>query len=217
MLVGFTIFAAGLYKQLGGPAAKFINDNIENVRKTLNEVDDSIVQESKNAIVETKKLLTLEKDYKELYQLIDDLSIAQADVLNYSAEHQYRDAITKKLDSLVSIETSVTSAIRNKIIASVKSDVVTYFNDKKNKEVVLDQAIAVLMNGKNGTYPLGKDVVGQVFKSSLKTYRDNFASKSKDLNSILENMQKDISAITVPPIVEGEGGNVYVTHPIIKE
>jgi hypothetical protein len=187
----------------------------EDIQKELKEVDDAILSESKLWIEENKKLLALEKDYKSLYQLVDDLNVAQADILNYSAEHKYREAIVKKLDSLVALEESTTAAIRNRMVSAITADVISKFStDKKAKEDALEQAISVLSAGSSGK--LGKDVVGNVFSTSIKSYRETYAKKSPESDDILVGLQKEMSSVAVPPVIEGlgEGGNVYITHPI---
>ena len=195
---------------------KALDSYADDIQKELREVDDAILSESKMWIEENKKLLALEKDYKSLYQLVDDLNVAQADILNYSAEHKYREAIVKKLDSLVAIEESTTAAIRTRMVSAVTKDVISKFErDKKAKEEALDQAISVLAAGSAGK--LGKDVVGNVFSLSIKNYRESYSKKSPESDDILVNLQKEISSVAVPPTIEGlgEGGNVYLTHPII--
>lgn len=214
LLAVFILALSTLYTQGGSMIAKSLDDYADNIHKTLKKVDDSVLSEYQSSIVENKKLLTLANDYKSLYQVLDDLSVAQADVLNYSAEHKYRDAIAKKLDSLVAIEDSVTTAIHQKMVASVTADVVNQFKDKKIKDAALDQAIAVLAGGASAK--LGKDIVGGVFLTSLKTYKENFATKSPELNEIVAGLQRDVAALTVAPEVEGTGGNVYASHPILK-
>ena len=206
-----------MYTQAGGMIGKALDSYGEDIHKELKDVDNAILSESKLWIEENQKLLSLEKDYKSIHQVVDDLNVAQADILNYSAEHKYRDAIVKKLDSLVAIEESTTAAIRQRIVSTVTSDVVSKFSsDKKAKEDALEQAISVLAAGSSGK--LGKDVVGSVFGSSLKSYRDAYSKKSPDADEILVNLQKEMNNIAVPPVIDGlgEGGNVYVTHPIVS-
>lgn len=216
LLAVFILALSTLYTQGGGMIGKALDNYADEIHKELKSVDDAILEDSKSWIEENKKLFALEQDYKNLYQLVDDLNVAQADILNYSAEHKYKEAIIKKLDSLVAIEETTTSAIRNRMVNAITSDVISKFrSDKKAKEEALEQAINVLAAGSSGK--LGKDVVGNAFTSSIKNYRDNYSKKSPDSDDLLVNLQKEISNIAVPPVIDGlgSGGNVYVTHPII--
>ena len=61
------------------------------------------------SIKANEKVLELESDVASIFKLTDDLHVAQADALNHAEEHKYRDAIAKKLDSLVSMEEAATS------------------------------------------------------------------------------------------------------------
>ena len=61
------------------------------------------------SIKANEKVLELETDVASIFKLTDDLHVAQADALNHAEEHKYRDAIAKKLDSLVSLEEAATS------------------------------------------------------------------------------------------------------------
>ena len=61
---------------------------------------------------------------------------------------------------------------------------------------------------------LGKDIVGEAFGSALKTYRDSYSKMAPGSDEILVNLEKEMQAICSAPVIEGQGGNVYVTHPI---
>ena len=201
-----------MYTQAGGLIGKTLDDYSQDIATKLKKVDENILSEVHSTIKANEQLLDLEADVKSVHSVIDDLSIAQADILNYAEEHKFRDAIVKKLDTLVSLEESVNASIRTRIVSSVKADVVAAFtNDRKTKDIALDQAIAALLAGSSGK--LGKDVVGEVFVSSLKSYREAYA-KNPGSDDILVQLQKDVDAVAVAPVVDGTGGNVYVTHPL---
>ena len=214
LLAVFILAVATGYTQGGSLLAKALDDYAENIHTELKKVDEIIAKETKTAIEQNKQLLTIQDDYKHIESLVDELSVAQADILNYSAEHKYRDAIVKKLDALVAMEESVTTTIRQKMVKSVTADVIKKFStDTKIQEAALDQAIAVLAAGSTGK--LGKDIVGSVFQNSIKLHKEEFAKKSPELEEIIANLNKDVTAVTTPPVVESTGGNVYITHPII--
>jgi hypothetical protein len=46
----------------------------------------------------------IEKDAQSLWAVQDELCAAQADIFNYTQEHNYREAMVKKLDSMVALE-----------------------------------------------------------------------------------------------------------------
>jgi len=188
--------------------------NRDGVYTTLKQVDDNMLVEIQASIKSNEKLLDMEKDISSVHALMDDLAVAQADALNYAEEHKYRDAVAKKLDSLVAIEEAAVAAMRARMMTKVKADVVTAFTkDKKVQENALAQAIAVLTAGKNAK--LGKDVVGEVYTSSLKAYKDNYAKQPKGSDEIIAQLEKDIAAACEPPKVDFVAGNVYETHPLI--
>ena len=214
LLAVFILAVATGYTQGGSLLAKALDDYADNIHTELKKVDEIIAKETKTAIEQNKQLLTIQDDYKHIESLVDELSVAQADILNYSAEHKYRDAIVKKLDALVAMEESVTTTIRQKMVKSVTADVIKKFTtDTKIQEAALDQAIAVLAAGSTGK--LGKDIVGSVFQNSIKVHKEEFAKKSPELEEIISNLNKDVASVTTPPVVESTGGNVYITHPII--
>jgi hypothetical protein len=76
----------------------------------------------------------------------------------------------------------------------------------------LNQAIAVLSAGAGAK--LGKDVVGEAFAASLSNYKNNYAKQPAGSDEILVQLEKDIATVAQAPVVEGKGGNVYITHPI---
>ena len=216
LLSVFLLTLAAVYVHGGPKISKALDEQATDIQKSLQEVDNSVFRASQEAIEENKLLLTIKNDYQALSTIVDDLSVAQADLLNYTNEHKYRDAIVKKLDALVTLEDAVSGAVRQKLVASVSKDVLHQFqNDKKVKDAALDQAIAVLASGSSAK--LGKDVVGAVFQSSIKAYRDDFTKKAPpELEELLATLKKDAEALSVAPVVEYKGGNVYETHPVLK-
>jgi hypothetical protein len=137
-------------------------------------------------------------------------------VKNYAEEHKYRDAIVKKLDSLVSLEEAASFAIRKRMLTTVKSDVVSMFaTDKAAKEKALNQAIAVLTAGQTGK--MGKDVVGEAFGSAIKNYREKYAKLPAGSDEILVNLENDMKSVAAAPVVDVAGGNVYDAFPILKK
>lgn len=209
----FILFCSTTYTQLGPSVAKSLDDYSNDVRQKLAKVDEAILSDVHETISATKDLLTLEEDVKSIHAVVDDLSVAQADVLNYAEEHKYRDAIARKLDSLVAIEEAATVAIRTRTVATVKADVIKAFtDDKKTKEAALDQAVAILLAGANA--PIGKDIVGDVFKSSLKSFGSAYSKLSPEKDEILVQLQKDIDAVISPPQIDTTGSNVYISHPV---
>lgn len=193
--------------------AKTADDASQELEESMKKVDDNILSDYAEDLAQNAALKTLEGEQKALNQLVDDLNSANAELLNYTIEHTYRDAIAKKLDSLVAIEASVTNSVRTKMVASVTADALSQISkDRKIKDAVLDQAIAVLAAGPDSK--LGKDLIGGVFQSSIKTYRDSYASKASEFDSTLKDLTKDMDAIATAPEVHEKGGNVYNTHAI---
>lgn len=208
----FILFCATMYTQVGGMVAKSLDDYGKDVYEELKAVDNVMLEQLNSAIAADQMALSLEEDFKEYCALTDQLAVVQADVLNHKEVHVYREAIVKKLDSLYALEESATHAIKLRMTTKVKADVIHAFaTDKKVKEAALNRAIEVLSNGAQG--PMGKDVVGEVFTQSLAAYRTAYAKMGAD--PILVQLEKDMAAVAVAPVVEGKGGNVFVTNPII--
>lgn len=194
--------------------AKSLDEYRDNVYTTLKKVDDSMLVDIQSSIVANKKVLGMEQDISSVHNLLDDLAQAQAQALNMAEEHKYRDAVAKKLDSLVALEESAVASIRARMLSKVKTDVIkTFSEDAKAKERALEAAVAVLKAGPTGK--LGKDIVGEVYLSSLKTYKDAYAKLPAGADEILVQLEKDITATSAAPVVEFTGGNVYETHPLI--
>lgn len=204
----FILFASTMYTQAGPIIAKTFDDYSNEVEKDLNNVNNSVHSQIGEALAANQTALTLEEDIKSLHALTDQVAIAHAEVLNKLEEHKYREAIVKKLESLQALEEAASSAVRQRIVTSVKSDVLTTFkSNKKVQETALEQAIAVLTAGTSAK--LGKDVVGDVFVNSIKTYRDNYAKQPAGSDEILKKLEKDVAALASAPEVSGKGGNVF--------
>jgi len=211
----FMIYVGIIAGQTGPDLVKHFDGRSAEISKQIKQVDDSILEASLQDIEENKKFLTIDKDFRALYQVIDDLTVTQADVLNFTAEHKYRDAIAKKLDALVALEESTTNALRSRMVQSVTNDVIQQFtSDKKIKETALEQAISVLSAGPAAKQ--GKDVVGSVFGASLKAYREAYAKKPAGSDEILVNLEKELVKSSEPPAAEGGGGNVYTISPVLR-
>jgi hypothetical protein len=209
----FILFCSTMYTQVGPMLSKTLDDYSNNVQNELKSLDKAVQSQIRNSITANEQALSLTEDFKQLYSLTDALATTQADVLNKQEEHKYRESIVKKLDSLYALEEAATSAIRQRTVSAVKADVInTFTNDKKAKEDALNQAIAVLSAGAGAK--LGKDIVGEVFSSSLSAYKANYAKQPAGSDDILVQLEKDIAAVAQAPTVDGKGGNVYITHPI---
>jgi hypothetical protein len=74
--------------------------------------------------------------------------------------------------------------------------------------------VAVLKSGSGAK--LGKDIVGEVYLSSLQAYKAAYAKQPAGSDEILVQLEKDIAAASAAPVVEGKGGNVYETHPLLS-
>ena len=215
VLIAFLIFTYTMYSQTGTMIAKALDEQRDTIFNQLKQVDDALLVDIQTTIKANEKVLELEEDVKSIFALTDELAVAQADVLNYAEEHKYRDAIVKKLDSLVTLEETASAAIRSRMLNTVKADVLTLFNtDKAAKERALEQAIKVLTSGASAK--MGKDVVGEAFGAAIKSYKESYAKKPEGSDEIIVNLEKEMLAIATAPVVDVKGGNVYVTHPILK-
>ena len=193
-------------------ASKFFQDYQDNVAKDLKQVDDNMMIEVNQSIASTKQLLDLEQ-VSAVNHLRDDLAVVQADTLNHLEQHKFRDAIAKKLDSLIALEEAAAASIRTRMVSKVKSEVVQSFTkDAKAKEKALEQALAILSAGVGAKR--GKDVVGEAFIRSIGTYREDYKKKPASEDPIIVQLEKDVAAIAQPPLVSYQATNVYVSHPL---
>ena len=208
----FILFCATLYTQVGGMVASSLDERSTEIFKELETLDNAVKAQLTGAIASNKLAITLDQDLKDRLALVDDLAATQAQVLNHMEEHKFRDAISKKLDSLAALEEATAQALRARTITAVKADVVDLFtNDRKAKDNALAQAIQVLSTGAKGK--MGKDVVGEAFSDAIKKYKTNYEN-NKQPDEILEKMEREMAAIAQAPVVDGKGGNVYLTHPL---
>ena len=213
-LLGVFMFTcATAYSQVGGSLASSLDERSAEIESELKAVDNNILSEANDTLTATQNLLDLEKTVVAVATLKDDLAAAQAETLNNTARHQYRDAIAKKLEALQSLEDQVAFNVRNRMVNQVKSDVrKTFSSDKKAKDAALAQALAVLAGG--ATAKLGSDIVGNAFKSSVQSYREAYAKTAPEKDELLVQLQKDIAAIVTPPSIAAKGSNVYESHPV---
>ena len=181
-------------------ASNFFQDYQDNVAKDLKRVDENLLVGVKASIDSTNQLLSLEEDLNNVNQLRDAITNVEADVWNHVEHQKFRDAIVKKLDSLVAVEEAAVSAIRTRMLTKVKADVVSSFNsDAKTKEKALEQAISILNAGVGAKR--GKDIVGEVFAKSINAYRENYAKKPASEDPIIVQFEKDVAAIAQAPSV----------------
>jgi len=90
----------------------------------------------------------------------------------------------------------------------------TFSKDEKAKEKALEAALAVLKSGTGAK--LGKDVVGEVYLSSLKAYKEEYAKLPAGSDEILVQLEKDIKSVSAAPVVDFTAGNVYELFPLIS-
>lgn len=215
VLLSFGIFFGTVVTQAGPMISKSFDESIESIRTTFRSVDDAVKQKIIDEKKQAEELVGIDKSYREIHQLVDDLSVAQAEALNASIEHKYRDIVAKKLDTLVSLENAAAVSLRQRALNEVNALVLEQFKSNKAvKEAALTQALTVLSGGPNAK--LGKDVVGDVFASAFKSYRESYAKQAPGSDKIIAALEKDIAAVLEEPILEERGGNVYVTHPVTQ-
>mmetsp|Transcript_74140 Transcript_74140/g.145528 ORF Transcript_74140/g.145528 Transcript_74140/m.145528 type:complete len:338 (+) Transcript_74140:99-1112(+) len=208
LLACFILFCSTMYTQVGGMMGKSLDDYSTGIADELKAVDDTMLDQINASMAANQEAMTVEEDCKDLFQIQQQLAIAEADVLNQKEVHMYREAIVKKLDSLSALEESAVMAIRNRMLTKVKSDVInTFTNDQKAKDLAMTRAIEVLAGGAKGK--MGKDVVGDVFAQALSNYKAEYAKMPEGSDPILKNLEKDMAAVAAAPVVESKGGNVY--------
>eukprot|EP01042_Synura_sphagnicola_P002806 gene2806-3419_t len=191
-----------MYTQLSAPVSKYLDDTIQDDIKKYQEVDNRLLTGLQEAVKTNEKFLKLESAISDIHSVTDNLSVVQADLLTHVEQHKLRDVVAKKLDSLVAVEEAASAAIRSRMIKKVQADVVTKFtNDKKLKESALTQAIAILTAGEEGK--LGKDIVGEAFKKSLSSYREEYVKQPAGSDEILIQLDKDVADILKLPSYSG--------------
>jgi len=213
LLAVFLLFCGTAYNQGGAMLAATLDEYRNNVYSTLKKVDESMLVDIKASIAANEKVLDMEKDIASVHALVDDMAKAKAEALNHAEEHKYRDAVVRKLDNLVAIEEAAVASLRNRMLTAVRADVVNKFStDKAVKDAALNHAMAVLSAGKGGK--VGKDVIGDVYAGALKSYREAYQKQAPGSDPILLQLEKDVAAACAAPVVDVQGGNVYVTHPV---
>jgi len=212
LLTIFLFVASSTYISTADSVAKTLSERKRELAEKMRKVDDSVMSDVYGAQEMAKSLLTIDSDVAKIHALVDDLSIAQADVLTLTKEAEFREEIIKKLVSLTAVEESISAQVHTRMVSSVKADVISTFKtDKKVKEQALAQALSVLAGG--ASTKLGADVVGNVYKNSLKAYRDSYA-KNADKDELYLQLQKDLAAITAAPAIPSQPSNVHETHPV---
>lgn len=210
----FILFCSTMYTQLGGMLASSLDEYSQDVEKKFKAVDESMLTSLKSAEKANTELLGLEGDVKTVFELKDSLAAIKADTLNHAEAHHFRDEIVRKLDSLTALEDSAVSALRERMITKVKADVVKKFaTDTASKEAALNAAVAVLAAGDKGK--MGKDVVGDVYKTAISAYREDYKKQPEGSDPIIKKLEADIKAVIQPPAFSSQGGNVYETHAIL--
>jgi len=214
LLACFILFCATAYNSGAPIVHQYCEDIREKDFKLFQAADEYLLRDLTEAVKANEKCLGMESTVKDIYTLTDNLSVAQADLLNSIEQHKLRDAIAKKLGSLVAIEEAASSAIRTRMLNKVRSDVVnTFTSDKAAKDNALSQAISVLASGASGK--LGKDVVGESFKNALSSYRTAYSKLPAGGDEILVQLEKDVAEVVKIPAYDSlDAGNVYVTHPM---
>lgn len=216
----YVCIAAWMFAQISmkygkAPIAKMIEERTNKIKADIKSGEENLLMQIKADIETDKEVIDIDKALMEVHEIVDNMHAAQAEVLTAEAEYLYRDAIVKKLDTLVVLEESAMTAIRKRMLTTVQDEVLeTFKSDKKAKEMALNSAIAVLTSGASAK--MGEDVVGKAFASAVKSYREGYAKKPAGSDEIIRKLEKDIATVLMAPSVDvmGKGGNVYETHPV---
>ena len=76
----FVLFVSTCYTQLGPMISKSLEDTTEAVYDDLKKMDDAIKRQIEMGITHDKSVLDLEKYFKSLYAITDDIAAGQAAV-----------------------------------------------------------------------------------------------------------------------------------------
>lgn len=186
----------------------------EYIRDAWATFDKDAIEDLNNDIETNEKFLDTKEVFADIFNGVDEVTVAQATAFNLSNQNEFHRAIQKKLDALASLNEATSVAIRNDMITTVKEEAQkTLLNDKKVKEAALAQAIATLAAGPNGAR--GKDVVGEVYLKSISDYRAGISNKQHKVHQITAKLEAEIAEIVKAPEVIKSAGNVYETHPIV--
>lgn len=187
--------------------------------RTMKKIEYNYRRQIEMDIESTRDLVGVETEYMEFHQLVDDMATLQADILNAEQEAAYREAINKKLESLVNMEVTAMSNVKSKMVEGIKADVRKYFaTDKAAKESMLTQAVSVLSSGADYKLgKLGKDIVGEAFIKALQNFRTAQSKLDPNSDPAVAQLKKDLLATAVPPSPELPGGNVYDNFPQIQK
>ena len=190
-----------------------MNEGVYEIMKEMQGADTKIHMRMQDHIQDNERLIGWETEVFEVLDITDELTVAQVDLFNAMEGHAFREAISVKLDALVTLEMAAAQNIRTRMVTTVKDEVKTLFTTDKNaKERAMAQAIAILTAGPSAK--MGKDVVGEAYAASVKAYQANYEKMPAGTDEIFMNLEKDMAAIIVPPTFEVTGGNVYETNLI---
>eukprot|EP00604_Paraphysomonas_vestita_P001900 CAMPEP_0174817800 /NCGR_PEP_ID=MMETSP1107-20130205/329_1 /TAXON_ID=36770 /ORGANISM="Paraphysomonas vestita, Strain GFlagA" /LENGTH=284 /DNA_ID=CAMNT_0016028827 /DNA_START=214 /DNA_END=1068 /DNA_ORIENTATION=- len=185
----------------------------EYIRDAWATFDNLAVEQLESEIKANENFLDADKVYKDIFQAVDEVTVAQATAFNLTNQNEFHRNIQKKLDALASLNEATNVAIRQDMISTVREEAYkTLVNDKKVKEAALAQAIATLAAGANGAR--GKDVVGEVYIKSIADYRSGLSNKQHKVHQITAKLEAEIAEIVKAPEVIKKAGNVYETHPL---
>lgn len=184
----FILFCATMYTQVGGVLAKNFEDYRDEILNKFKALDDNLLSKIKTTQDENTKLVDLEDNVKSLFELKDHLAVVKAESLNLEEQHKFRDEIARKLDLLASLEDSAVGAIKARMISKIKADVANKFKtDATLKEAALQSAISVIAAGAKGK--LGKDVVGDAFVASIKSYTVDYKKQPEGSDEIIKKLE----------------------------
>lgn len=186
----------------------------EHLRNFWVDVDNAAAKEIESNIKMTESFLDAQDVMKDIFQSIDNVTVAQATAFNLTNQNNFHRAIQKKLDALASLNEATNAAIRQDMLSTVKSEAIKVVNtDKRVKDAALAQAIATLAGGPQGKR--GKDVVGEVYAKAVSDYRAGLADKSHKVHEISKKLEAEIAEIVKAPELPTNVGNVYETNPIL--
>jgi len=187
--------------------------------RTMKKIEYNYRRHIEMDIESTKDLVGVETEYKEFHQLVDDMAALQAEILNAEQEAAFREAVSKKLETVVNMEVTAMSNVKSKMIEGIKADVRKHFaTDKTAKESMLTQAVTVLSTGADYKMgKMGKDIVGEAFVKALQNFRAAQSKLDPNADPAMAQLKKDLLATAVPPSPEFAGGNVYDNFPQIQK
>jgi len=169
----FMVFVSTVYSQAGDAIGKALDAKGESIIAVHSAQEDQVIDAVKSLLVAHEERINVLDDMKLLYATNKTLLDIVAETKTYEFQHQMRNEVVKKLDSIVQSDDQFNSKVQSLLADKATANVRARFNDKDLQAKALSEALDLAADPTKKGDDVIKGLYSQYFQQVTETLQKN--------------------------------------------